>query len=284
MESFALDQGLLANQEASRQNWAIYRHTKAMEEENVQTEETQQLIPEEPRQADQFADLTNRIINPSRKKNPAFYHPCCRSFNKREWKGSKKYPEIVQKTRKHLQTYRLSSIFTPGKSPLTSAEACFQFYKWIADKGIVHDHEKPFAINQRYCTAKEEVAKITVNPEALDTISTKDLELAKKDHEIRFLRGEIARLEKNISSGNREYRKLQKKHEDSEANLKGLLKAKCRIIDGLMEKLRSNKEMDLEGKKPDPVRSFPEDLKRGWSMHSEEAVVNTSNDSQLDTN
>ena len=107
-----------------------------------------------------FKLILDCVINPSRtSSNPAFYHPCCRVWNRRGFSKDSKVgmdsSGLITKFVYHPVRHRISQIFEPGSKPLTFDEAWTQFNEWVERNQIDHDFTKPFTINQRLCLKKD---------------------------------------------------------------------------------------------------------------------------------
>ena len=104
-----------------------------------------------------FTEIVDNIINPSRNKNTAWFHPCCRSFNKR-CRAKDLTHDPLYPFNQHELSFNLTAIFKLGKAELTTAQAWQQFVEWTEKAGIEIMVGVGFTINQRICRYKVDAA------------------------------------------------------------------------------------------------------------------------------
>ena len=192
-------------------------------------------------QQGQFTAITAQIINPSRKsRNPAFYHPCCRDFNRRPKKSRKVQPQIVIETCKHVESIRITGIFEKGDHPLTPDQAWDQFKTWITKKKIDHDFNQPFLTNQAFCLQKEKANKPTFD--VLDMLApyVRKQEPKKQENETSLLQSKLNMLKKKVKSlesENHELKKVKTQWENDKKLMFQQMRVQQEIMDGLNSQL-----------------------------------------------
>jgi hypothetical protein len=202
----------------------------------------------------QFPAITEHIINPSRRGNPAFYHPCCRAFNKREWKSRKKQPDVMKALCQHLESYRLSSIFEPGKKALSPADVSLQFYNWTIRLGIDHDFNKPFVINQKQCTKKEEIMGPTLRAIEMVVPQPQPRPIGPPDNTlyIQHLKNKIIHLQRQVKRIKKKKENLNKKYKQQKEKWRKSAHVHKVIMDDLAKEVTNLKLKQLKRLYPKP--------------------------------